>query len=176
MDFSAADRPARALARLSGICRDRQLSLARAHYPRARCRDSRPTSSPAASSCTSCSPAGILTGTMTRTSMPSGCTPTPSSRLHSAGVMPPPASNAEVSSALHRCLAPDPAARPSAAELRALLSGRNRQPSCTSSCPIDRRYRRFPIPALGGRRSCLPRWSSAGRRRPLAEHSCSDRC
>jgi serine/threonine protein kinase len=41
-----------------------------------------------------------------------------------AGVMPPPASNAEVSSALHRCLAPDPVARPSAAELRALLSGR----------------------------------------------------
>jgi eukaryotic-like serine/threonine-protein kinase len=41
-----------------------------------------------------------------------------------AGMMPPPASNAEVSSALHRCLAPDPVVRPSAAELRALLSGR----------------------------------------------------
>jgi hypothetical protein len=41
-----------------------------------------------------------------------------------AGLMPGPATNAEVSAALHRCLAPDPAARPSAAELRAILSGR----------------------------------------------------
>ena len=41
-----------------------------------------------------------------------------------AGVMPPPATNAEVSAALHRCLAPDPALRPTAAELRAVLSGR----------------------------------------------------
>ena len=42
-----------------------------------------------------------------------------------AGLMPPPASNAEVSSALHRCLShPIPAARPSAAELRTILSGR----------------------------------------------------
>jgi serine/threonine protein kinase len=40
------------------------------------------------------------------------------------GLMPPPASNAEVSSALHRCLAPDPAARPSAVELSAILNGR----------------------------------------------------
>lgn len=41
-----------------------------------------------------------------------------------AGVMPAPASNAEVSSFLHRCLSPDPLARPTAAELRAVLSGR----------------------------------------------------
>ena len=41
------------------------------------------------------------------------------------GLMPPPASNAEVSAALHRCLSPDPARRPTAAELRAILSGRN---------------------------------------------------
>jgi eukaryotic-like serine/threonine-protein kinase len=41
------------------------------------------------------------------------------------GVLPPPASNAEVSSALHRCLSPDPAARPSAAALRDILSGRS---------------------------------------------------
>src|SRR5688572_23811635 len=41
-----------------------------------------------------------------------------------AGVMPGPATNAEVSASLHRCLAPDPSARPSAAELRAVLSGR----------------------------------------------------
>ena len=42
------------------------------------------------------------------------------------GVMPAPASNADVSAALHRCLSPDPAARPTAAELRATLSGRDR--------------------------------------------------
>ena len=44
-----------------------------------------------------------------------------------AGVMPAPANNAEVSAALHRCLSPDPAARPTAAELRAILSGRERK-------------------------------------------------
>ena len=44
------------------------------------------------------------------------------------GLMPPPASNAEVSAALHRCLSPDPAARPTAAELRAILSGRGAKP------------------------------------------------
>jgi hypothetical protein len=41
-----------------------------------------------------------------------------------AGVMPPPASNAEVSAALHRALSPNAADRPTAAELRAVLSGR----------------------------------------------------
>ncbi|WP_457094689.1 protein kinase domain-containing protein [Microvirga sp. P5_D2] len=41
-----------------------------------------------------------------------------------AGLMPAPASNAEVSSFLHRCLSPDPATRPTAAEVRAILSGR----------------------------------------------------
>ena len=40
------------------------------------------------------------------------------------GVMPGPATNAEVSAALHRCLSPDPAQRPTANELRAALSGR----------------------------------------------------
>ncbi|WP_260596611.1 protein kinase domain-containing protein [Sphingomonas endolithica] len=45
------------------------------------------------------------------------------------GKMPWPASNAEVSAALHRCLSPDPAARPTAAELRATLSGRDRKPA-----------------------------------------------
>jgi serine/threonine protein kinase len=42
-----------------------------------------------------------------------------------AGVMPAPATNAEVSGALYRCLSPDPAVRPAAAELRAVLSGRS---------------------------------------------------
>jgi serine/threonine protein kinase len=40
------------------------------------------------------------------------------------GTMPPPAHNAEVSAALHRCLSPDPAARPTAAALAEILSGR----------------------------------------------------
>ncbi len=35
-----------------------------------------------------------------------------------AGPMPAPADNAQVSACLHRCLSPDPAARPTAAELR----------------------------------------------------------
>ena len=41
-----------------------------------------------------------------------------------AGVMPAPASNDAVSKAIHRCLSPNAADRPTAAELRALLSGR----------------------------------------------------
>jgi len=40
------------------------------------------------------------------------------------GTMPAPADNAAVSAAIHRCLSPDAAARPTAAELRAVLSGR----------------------------------------------------
>ena len=44
------------------------------------------------------------------------------------GSMPAPAENAEVSAALFRCLSPDPAARPTAAELRAILSGRDTKP------------------------------------------------
>ena len=40
------------------------------------------------------------------------------------GSMPAPALNAEVSAALHRCLSPDPAARPTAAALRDVLNGR----------------------------------------------------
>ncbi|MBP0445412.1 protein kinase [Roseomonas sp. SSH11] len=45
------------------------------------------------------------------------------------GMMAEPAGNADVSSALHRCLSPDPATRPTAEELRAVLSGRNRAPA-----------------------------------------------
>ncbi len=44
------------------------------------------------------------------------------------GSMPPPALNAEVSAALHRCLNPDPAARPTAAALADILSGRGAKP------------------------------------------------
>ena len=45
------------------------------------------------------------------------------------GQMPWPASNADVSAALHRCLDPNPEGRPTATELRAILSGRNRKPT-----------------------------------------------
>ncbi|MEO5579435.1 MAG: protein kinase [Gemmatimonadaceae bacterium] len=40
------------------------------------------------------------------------------------GMMLAPASNADVSATLHRCLSPDPAKRPTAAAIRAALSGR----------------------------------------------------
>ena len=45
------------------------------------------------------------------------------------GSMPPPARNAEVSAALHSCLSPDPAARPTATALRDVLSGRGVKPA-----------------------------------------------
>ena len=44
------------------------------------------------------------------------------------GSMPLPASNAEVSAVLHRCLSPDPAARPTAATLQGILSGHDTKP------------------------------------------------
>jgi eukaryotic-like serine/threonine-protein kinase len=45
------------------------------------------------------------------------------------GALPSPAQNAEVSAALHRCLAPDPAVRPPAAALLATLTGLGPKPS-----------------------------------------------
>jgi serine/threonine protein kinase len=51
------------------------------------------------------------------------------------GPMPWPASNADVSAALHRCLNPDPAKRPTATELRATLSGRDRKPAAPPAAP-----------------------------------------
>jgi hypothetical protein len=51
------------------------------------------------------------------------------------GVMPGPATNAEVSAALHRCLSPDPARRPTAAELRAVLSGRGPKAAVAAPAP-----------------------------------------
>ncbi len=56
--------------------------------------------------------------------------------------MPTPASNAEVSAVLRRCLSPDPAARPTAAELRDMLSGRGlkselpKKPAASSGEPL----------------------------------------
>ncbi|MDB5744078.1 MAG: hypothetical protein JWR68_2393 [Polaromonas sp.] len=62
------------------------------------------------------------------------------------GLMPAPASNAEVSAALYRCLSPDPAVRPTAAELRAVLSGRSvkaepAKPAARAPAPV--------VPAAG---------------------------
>jgi eukaryotic-like serine/threonine-protein kinase len=58
------------------------------------------------------------------------------------GPMPAPATNAAVSAALHRCLSPDPAARPTAAALRDVLSGRGATsaPKAASpgSAPVSR--------------------------------------
>ena len=51
------------------------------------------------------------------------------------GTMPLPASNAEVSAALHRCLSPDPAARPTAAALSDILNGRGAKPELSTKPP-----------------------------------------
>ena len=86
------------------------------------------------------------------------------------GSMPPPASNAEVSAALHRCLSPDPAARPTAAELRAVLSGARRE----AGAAPDR-----PSPPLRGAARGEPlvvgRHRAARARRPLAADRRADR-
>lgn len=65
------------------------------------------------------------------------------------GSIPPPALNAEVSAALHRCLSPDPSARPTAAALRDILSGRgaksepSRKPTGAPAAAV------VPIPSNG---------------------------
>ena len=50
-----------------------------------------------------------------------------------------PATNDEVSATLHRCLSPDPARRPTAAELRAVLSGRGAGATKTAAKPAATR-------------------------------------
>jgi serine/threonine protein kinase len=55
-----------------------------------------------------------------------------------AGAMPSPASNAEVSTVLHRCLSPNAADRPTAAELRAVLSGRGAKSAAAKPAPSAR--------------------------------------
>ena len=49
------------------------------------------------------------------------------------GLMPASSRIAEVSAALHCCLSPDPGVRPTAVELRAVLSGRNARPVLPAS-------------------------------------------
>jgi serine/threonine protein kinase len=63
------------------------------------------------------------------------------------GSMPSPAQNAEVSATLHRCLSPDPAARPTAAALRDVLSGRGAKPEVPKVPPA----RAAAPPAPAGR-------------------------
>ena len=86
------------------------------------------------------------TGATIRPSTRGSCRRMPRSRRRCSGMMPAPASNAEVSAALHRCLSPDPAARPTAAELRAVLSGRGAEARA-------RRGRRAPRPRPRRRRA-----------------------
>jgi hypothetical protein len=64
------------------------------------------------------------------------------------GPMPWPASNADVSAALHRCLNPDPAKRPTASELRATLSGRDRKPAPPPAAAAGAKAVPKPAPAL----------------------------
>lgn len=71
------------------------------------------------------------------------------------GSMPEPASNAEVSAVLHRCLSPDLAARPTAEELRAVLSGRNRKLAAAPVAPKTVPVSVSPAPAASPLRKPL---------------------
>lgn len=76
------------------------------------------------------------------------------------GVMPAPAGNAEVSAMLHRCLAPDPKARPTASDIRAALSGRApRAVTATASSAAARGT--APAPAAGSAGGTRPPHSPA---------------
>jgi serine/threonine protein kinase len=77
------------------------------------------------------------------------------------GTMPAPAANAEVAAALHRALSPEPAARPTAAELRAVLSGRAPR---AAPPPVDAAASGAPAPA---RAPAAPPVAPAGGRAPL---------
>ena len=85
------------------------------------------------------------------------------------GLMQAPASNAEVSAALYRCLSPDPAARPTAAELRAILSGRGAKaeppkpavpmPAArvpAPGAPVESATRAVPAATAGARAATAP--------------------
>lgn len=76
------------------------------------------------------------------------------------GVIPPPADNAEVSAMLHRCLSPDPKARPTAPEVRAALSGRAPKGVSLSGSATT--------PAAAARPAPAPAAGRAGGTRPAA--------
>ena len=78
------------------------------------------------------------------------------------GLMQAPANNAEVSAALYRCLSPDPASRPTAAELRAVLSGRGARavpptvPAPARSVPSESATRALPVATGDNRAASAP--------------------
>ena len=81
-----------------------------------------------------------------------------------AGPMPAPATNAEVSAILHRCLSPNAGERPTAAELRAVLSGRAPRSAAhvgTTAAPVAPKAR-----AASAAPVAAP--ASSGKRAPLA--------
>jgi serine/threonine protein kinase len=85
------------------------------------------------------------------------------------GEMPWPASNADVSAALHRCLDPNPAKRPTAAELRAILSGRNRKPATPSpAAPPPRPAAPVPRPRAP---AAAPAAAASAARAPLTSEA-----
>jgi len=65
-----------------------------------------------------------------------------------AGIMPGPASNREVSAALHQCLSPNAADRPTAAELRAALSGRAPRAAAGGAPAATSASKAGPAPAV----------------------------
>lgn len=71
-----------------------------------------------------------------------------------AGPLPAPADAAEVSALLHRCLAPDPAVRPTAAEVRAALSGRGARPAAVA--PVAAAPASAARPAAAGAAAAAP--------------------
>jgi eukaryotic-like serine/threonine-protein kinase len=76
-----------------------------------------------------------------------------------AGVMPAPATNAEVSGALYRCLSPNAADRPTAAELRAVLSGRSaRSAAAATTAPAAA----TPVPAKATTAAAAAKPAAAG--------------
>ncbi|HVF84063.1 MAG TPA: protein kinase [Sphingomicrobium sp.] len=84
------------------------------------------------------------------------------------GKMPWPASNADVSAALHRCLNPDPAARPTASELRAILSGRNRKPATPSpEAKVTATAPKSPVPRPAAPARPAPAAATGAARPPL---------
>jgi eukaryotic-like serine/threonine-protein kinase len=81
-----------------------------------------------------------------------------------SGMMPSPASNAEVSAVLYRCLSPDPAGRPTAAELRAILSGRNRKTATIAPAT------RGAVPGVTGIHGAPARRTAAAGGRPITSN------
>jgi eukaryotic-like serine/threonine-protein kinase len=82
------------------------------------------------------------------------------------GMMPPPADNAEVSAVLHRCLSPDRAARPTAQQVRAALSGRatksvSSPTSVAAAAPTSSATRTAARPATGAPAATRPAASPA---------------